>query len=182
MNVAAIMDRLDPNQYVKFRSNLHNEKNAAVLGASLGICFIVCFATGMVSHIMQNPPSWYAWPSRPAGFYRFTQGLHVATGIASIPLLLAKLWTVFPKLLDWPPVNSAAQFLERVSLPPLIGGAFFQLVSGVANIGPMVFLQILFHLRSLRRFLDHHRCIDCSHRSQMDNHAFAIVVAQGCRR
>jgi len=30
-------------------------------------------------------------PSRPAGFYRITQGLHVVTGVASIPLLLGKL-------------------------------------------------------------------------------------------
>ncbi len=28
--------------------------------------------------------------------YRLTQGIHVATGIATIPLLLFKLWTVYP--------------------------------------------------------------------------------------
>lgn len=30
--------------------------------------------------------------------YRVTQGLHVTTGTAAIPLPLVKLWTVFPQL------------------------------------------------------------------------------------
>jgi hypothetical protein len=58
----------------------------------------------------------------------------VATGIATIPLLLAKLWTVFPKLLRWPPFDDVAHALERVSLVPLIGGSLLLLFTGLANI------------------------------------------------
>jgi DMSO/TMAO reductase YedYZ molybdopterin-dependent catalytic subunit len=105
-----------------------------VLGIALGISFTTCFLTGLYSHLAQHPPSWFTLPARPAGLYRFTQGLHVATGLASIPLLLAKLWAVFPKLFAWPPFRGVASALERLSLLPLVGGALFMLFSGLANI------------------------------------------------
>jgi hypothetical protein len=112
----------------------HSERNAAWLGICLGVAFGICFLTGLTSHLIQHPPHWFVWPPRPAGLYRVTQGLHVATGIAAIPLLLVKLWTVFPKLFHWPPFDDAVHALERVSLLPLIGGAIFLLVSGTQNI------------------------------------------------
>lgn len=117
-----------------FASRLHDEKVAAVLGAALGTAFTVCFATGVLSHLVQEPPGWFTWPSRPAGLYRVTQSLHVVTGIASIPLLLAKLWVVYPKLFEWPPARSLAHAVERLSLLPLIGGGLFLVFTGVANI------------------------------------------------
>ena len=61
-------------------------------------------------------------------------GVHVTTGIASIPLLLAKLWTVYPSFWTWPPIRSAAHTIERISLLPLVGGSLFLLFSGVASI------------------------------------------------
>jgi hypothetical protein len=116
------------------RSALHDERVAAILGVALGVSFGVCFLTGLLSHLIQNPPQWFSWPPRPAGLYRITQGVHVATGIASIPLLFAKLWVVFPKLFTRPVVTSVGHAVERISLVPLIGGGLFQLWSGVANI------------------------------------------------
>jgi DMSO/TMAO reductase YedYZ molybdopterin-dependent catalytic subunit len=112
----------------------HGERVAAVLGIALGVCFSVCFVTGLLSHLIQHPPSWLEWPSRPAGLYRVTQGVHVATGIAAVPLLFAKLWSVFPRLFTWPPARDVLHALERLSLLPLVGGAVFMLVTGVANI------------------------------------------------
>ncbi len=117
-----------------FTSPARSERSAAILGVVLGVSFTVCFVTGLYSHLAQHPPSWFELPARPAGLYRVTQGLHVATGIASVPLLLAKLWTVYPKLFVWPPFHGIASFLERVSLLPLVGGAVFLLFSGIANI------------------------------------------------
>lgn len=116
------------------RSALHDPRIAAVLGIALGVAFSICFVTGVVSHLIQDPGGWFRWPSRPAGLYRFTQGLHVATGIATIPLLLAKLWVVFPKLFTWPPVGSVAHAVERAMLVPLIGGGLLLVFTGVANI------------------------------------------------
>jgi hypothetical protein len=112
----------------------HGDRVAAVLGIALGVCFSVCFLTGLLSHLIQHPPSWFAWPARPAGLYRVTQGLHVATGIAAIPLLFAKLWSVFPRLFQWPPARDALHAIERLSLLPLIGGSIFMLVTGIANV------------------------------------------------
>ncbi|HEX9995333.1 MAG TPA: molybdopterin-dependent oxidoreductase [Acidimicrobiales bacterium] len=117
-----------------FRSRLHDERLAAVLGVALGVAFAVCFLTGLLSHLVQDPPSWFRWPPRPAGLYRVTQGLHVATGLASVPLLLAKLWVAYPRFWGWPPVRSVAHAVERVSLVPLVGGSLFLLLSGVGNV------------------------------------------------
>ncbi len=125
---------LRPGLRSDLRSDLRSPRVAAVLGIALAVTFTTCFVTGLWSHLQQNPPSWFTPPARPAGLYRVTQGLHVATGIASIPLLLAKLWSVFPKLFEWPPFTSIAHALERLALLPLVGGAVFLLFSGLANV------------------------------------------------
>lgn len=117
-----------------FSSALHDERVAAILGTALGVSFTICFATGLISHLLQHPQSWFSWPSRPANLYRVTQGVHVVTGIATIPLLLAKLWAVYPKFWAWPPFKSVTQAFERISLLPLVGGSLFLLFTGVLNI------------------------------------------------
>lgn len=117
----------------RFTSALHDERIAATLGVALGVTFTVCFATGVWSHLQQNPPAWFDPIARPAGLYRVTQGVHVATGIATIPLLLAKLWVVYPKLFR-PVFTSVGMVLERISLIPLVGGGIFLLFTGLANI------------------------------------------------
>lgn len=111
----------------------HDVRTAAVLGIALGVSFTLCFVTGLVSHTLQHPPGWFDWRSRPAGLYRVTQGLHVLAGTAAIPLLLAKLWSVFPRLL-LPAPRDLAGAIERVSLVPLVGGSLFLLFTGTANI------------------------------------------------
>jgi DMSO/TMAO reductase YedYZ molybdopterin-dependent catalytic subunit len=131
--------RFDPGRptrwlHSRFVSPLHDERTAAWLGVALGIAFVTCALTGAYSHLVQHEPSWITLPSRPAGLYRVTQGLHVVTGFATVPLLLAKLWVVAPKLLEWPPVRSVGHALERLALVPLVGAAVFLLVSGIANV------------------------------------------------
>ncbi len=117
-----------------FASSLHEERAASILGVALGVSFGICFVTGLISHLLQHPQSWFSWPSRPVNLYRVTQGLHVITGVASIPLLLAKLWVVYPRFWAWPPFKGLVQAAERVSLLPLVGGALFLLFTGVLNI------------------------------------------------
>jgi len=127
----------------RFSSPLHDEWVAAVLGIALGVAFTVCFLTGLVDYLAQHPPHWFHLPVAPVNLYRVTEGVHILTGIATIPLLLAKLWTVWPKLFAWPPIADIAQALERLSLIPLVGGSLFLLFTGVVNIdywyGPMPF-------------------------------------------
>jgi hypothetical protein len=116
------------------RSGLHEVRSAAWLGLGLGITFGTCFLTGLWSHLAQDPPAWFTYPARPAGLYRVTQGLHVASGVAAIPLLLAKLWVVHPHFFEWPPARSVLHAVERLALVPLVGGGLFQLVSGTLNV------------------------------------------------
>jgi DMSO/TMAO reductase YedYZ molybdopterin-dependent catalytic subunit len=76
----------------------------------------------------------FEWPTSPSWLYRVNQGTHVLLGIALVPLVLAKLWSVAPKLFEWPPVRTPAQALERLSLLLLVGGALFLLVTGLMNV------------------------------------------------
>lgn len=117
----------------RYQSSLHDTRVAAVLGSALGIAFTICFATGVLSHLIQQPPGWFGWPARPAGAYRVTQGVHIATGLASIPLLIAKLWVVAPRFWARPVVPNAAKGIERAMLFPLVGGGTFLLVTGTLN-------------------------------------------------
>ncbi|KIZ17030.1 molybdopterin-binding protein [Streptomyces natalensis ATCC 27448] len=118
-----------------FKGGLHDARTATSIGRWLGLAFVVCFVTGLISHVLQHPPEWLAddLPSRPAWGYRLTQGLHVASGIAAIPLLLAKLWTVYPRLFAWPPVRSVRHALERVSVAVLVAAAVFEVATGLLN-------------------------------------------------
>ncbi|WP_149823995.1 molybdopterin-dependent oxidoreductase [Streptomyces tailanensis] len=118
-----------------FKGRLHDARTATSIGRWLGLAFAVCFATGLVSHFMQHPPGWLAdnIPSRPSWGYRLTQGLHTASGIAAIPLLLAKLWTVYPRLFAWPPLRSFRHALERLSIAVLVAGAVLELATGLLN-------------------------------------------------
>jgi hypothetical protein len=124
----------EPLHQGAYSSRLRDERLAAILGASLGILFSICFVTGLYSHIQQNPVSWLPIQPRPAGLYRFTQGLHIASGIASIPVLIAKLWLVWPRFVAFPPVKRASHLVERIGLFPLVAGGIFMTFSGVANI------------------------------------------------
>ncbi len=113
---------------------VHDERTSSILGLALGVAFSVCLITGLWSHLQQQPPAWFTPPTGPAGLYRVTQGMHVITGLASIPLLFAKLFAVSPHLLRRPPIRGAIDAMERLGLLPLVGGSLFLLVTGVANI------------------------------------------------
>ncbi|MGH8775792.1 MAG: molybdopterin-dependent oxidoreductase [Jiangellaceae bacterium] len=126
--------RRGPFRASAFRSPLRTERAAAWLGIWLGIAFAVCFVTGLISHAIQHPPDWFWWPSRPVGLYRVTQGVHVATGLACVPLLLAKLWVVYPKLFVWPAARDVAHAVSRIAVLVLVASAIFQVASGVLNI------------------------------------------------
>ncbi|GGW24075.1 molybdopterin-binding protein [Streptomyces xantholiticus] len=119
----------------RFAGRLHDARTATAVGRWLGAAIAVCFMTGLISHYLQRPPDWLAGalPSRPAWGYRITQGLHVAAGIAAIPLLMAKLWTVYPRLFVWPALRSVRHGLERLSVAVLVAASVFQLGTGLLN-------------------------------------------------
>jgi len=117
-----------------FPPGAHDSRSAVAIGRWLGIAVAIAFVTGLISHLHQHPLAWLDLPSRPVWGYRVTQGLHVVAGIAAVPLLLAKLWVVYPRLFIWPPVRGLAHAIERALLVPLVAGMLFQLTSGLLNV------------------------------------------------
>lgn len=107
---------------------------AARVGRWLGAAIVLCFLTGLLSHLIQHPPGWFRWPANPAWLYRVTQGTHVLSGIAAIPLVLVKLWAVYPRLFARPILGGPRRALERLSIAVLVGSVLFQLATGLSNI------------------------------------------------
>ncbi|MET9390545.1 molybdopterin-dependent oxidoreductase [Streptomyces sp. NPDC006624] len=133
-----------------WRSPLRGPRFTSVLGLVLLVGIPVLFVTGLLSYAAYNPglspvndktPDkgilglyLFAWPTHPRWLYRLNQGVHVTLGVTLIPVLLAKLWSVIPRLFAMPPVRSLAHALERLSLLLLVGSGLFEFVTGVLNV------------------------------------------------
>ncbi|MEU0652508.1 molybdopterin-dependent oxidoreductase [Streptomyces albogriseolus] len=133
-----------------WRSPLRGTWFTSVLGVVLLAGITILFVTGLVSYAAYNPDLspvndrtpgkgilgfyLFSWPTDPPWLYRLTQGVHVTLGLGLVPVLLAKLWSVVPKLFTLPPARSVTRALERISLLLLVGGALFQFVTGILNI------------------------------------------------
>ncbi|WP_082521078.1 molybdopterin-dependent oxidoreductase [Rhodococcus sp. Leaf278] len=136
------------NSPVRFRSPLRGTWLTSLFGAVLLVALPIVILTGLLSYIAYGPQfgqarpgavGWlrlpfFDWPTDPAWLYQLTQGLHVGLGLIIVPLVIAKLWSVMPKLVELPPVRSPAHALERLSLLALVGGLLFEIVTGVLNI------------------------------------------------
>jgi hypothetical protein len=116
-----------------FTSRGRSPAVASRVGVGLGIAISVCFITGLLSHAAQDLV-WFPWPTGPSWGYRVTQGAHVISGVAAIPLLLVKLWSVYPRLYVRPTVKSVVHALERLSIAALVAAVIFELTIGVLNI------------------------------------------------
>jgi DMSO/TMAO reductase YedYZ molybdopterin-dependent catalytic subunit len=110
-----------------------NARTAVVIGRLLAAAFLICFATGLYSHFLQDPEPWMTFPNRPLWLYQVSQGLHITAGIACFPLLFAKLYAVFPELFKSPPVRSFPHFLERASIAVFVAASVVQIVIGLLN-------------------------------------------------
>lgn len=146
---AALLERL-PTAPGFWRSPVRGVPFTAVLGLVLLVGITLLFVTGLLSYAAYNPDLnpvndktpdkgllgfyLFPWPTSPHWLYRLTQGLHVTLGIVLVPVLLAKLWSVVPRLFTLPPARSLAHALERISLLLLVGGALFEFVTGLLNI------------------------------------------------
>lgn len=90
------------------------------------------------------PASWPAWS------YAVNQGTHVTLGLMTLPLVLAKLWSVMPKLFQRPVVSSFAGALERISLLALVTSVLVEFATGILDIddnlfGPMNFNAVHYY-------------------------------------
>jgi hypothetical protein len=132
-----VLTRLAPPRPETFTSSLRSPAVAARVGLWLGVSFGLCFLTGLVSHYAQLPSPPVPFPTSPSWGYRVTQGLHVTSGAAAVPLLLVKLWSVLPKLFEGLPLRDPRRLLlavlERASIAVLVAASVFQLVTGLLN-------------------------------------------------
>ena len=133
-----------------WRSALRGPWFTSVLGLVLLVGITVLFVTGLVSYAAYNPDLspvndktpdkgvlgfyLFSWPTNPHWLYRLNQGVHVTLGVTLIPVLLAKLWSVVPRLFTLPPARSLTHALERISLLLLVGGGLFEFVTGLLNV------------------------------------------------
>ncbi len=138
-----------PFQKKLWKSPLRGPWMAGFLGTALLVLISICALTGFLSHAAYDPNLkgnaivgegggfnfyFFDWPSSPAWLYALNQSLHVLSGLAAIPILLAKLWTVIPKLFEWPTLRSPLHGLYRLSLALLVGGSLFVMFTGVQNV------------------------------------------------
>ena len=133
-----------------WRSPVRGPWLTSVLGLVLLGGITILFVTGLLSYASYNPDlggindptpgkGWlgfylFSWPTDPDWLYQVNQGVHVTLGLALVPILLTKLWSVLPKLFEWPPLRSPAHALERISLFLLVGGGVFEFATGILNI------------------------------------------------
>src|ERR687892_2389666 len=87
-----------------WRSPLRGPWLTSFLGSALLPLIVICAITGFLSHVAYYPnlgdnsvagPGGlhfyllpFDWPTSPTWLYAFTQGLHVVSGVAAIPILL----------------------------------------------------------------------------------------------
>ncbi len=131
---------------MKFRSPLRGPWLTSVLGVTLLAALPLVIVTGLLDYVAYGPGQSIPadvgllhlppvdWPTRPAWLFRLTQGLHVGLGLVLVPVVLAKLWSVIPKLFTFPPVRSPAHAVERGTLLLLVGGILFEILTGLMNI------------------------------------------------
>jgi DMSO/TMAO reductase YedYZ molybdopterin-dependent catalytic subunit len=131
-----------------FRSPLRGPWLTAAIGTVLLVLVAIVATTGFLSHAAYEPdlrgnaivpagadlPLTFGWPTRPAWLYALNQSLHVNVGLVAVPFLLAKLWSVVPRLFVWPPVGSPAQGIERLAIALLVSSAIFQFATGIVNV------------------------------------------------
>ena len=131
-----------------WRSPLRGPWLTAALGSLLLVLVGAVALTGFLSHLAYQPDlgrnalvepdlpytTFFDWPTGPSWLYALTQGVHVNGGLAAVPVLLAKLWSVIPRLFVWPPARTPAQAIERASIALLVASTIFLFATGIANI------------------------------------------------
>ena len=144
-------DRLPPGPFRAefWRSPLRGPWLTSFLGTLLVPAIAVIALTGFVDHWAHYPelggngtvgpngdiPVLFHFPaSWPSWSYAVTQGTHVTLGMVVLPLVLAKLWSVMPKLFQRPAVRSVAGALERISILALVASVLVEFATGILTV------------------------------------------------
>ncbi len=109
-----------PFRHTFWRSPLRGRWLTSLFGSALLISIPLIAASGFLSNVAYDPRLGgnavgrhigaldfylFPWPTSPSWLYAATQGLHVTLGLAVLPILLAKLWSVIPRLFECPSVK-----------------------------------------------------------------------------
>jgi DMSO/TMAO reductase YedYZ molybdopterin-dependent catalytic subunit len=122
-----------------------------VLGSVLFVLIAVVAVTGLISHSAYQPdlvagynatvptggdigPLISLPAGSPAWAYALSQGTHITVGLIAVPVLLAKLWSVIPRLFAYPPARDLAGAVERLAVLLLVGSGLFEFATGILNI------------------------------------------------
>jgi DMSO/TMAO reductase YedYZ molybdopterin-dependent catalytic subunit len=122
-----------------------------MLGSILFVLIAVVAVTGLISHSAYQPdlvagynatvptggdigPLISLPAGAPAWSYALSQGAHITVGLIAVPVLLAKLWSVIPRLFAYPPARDPAAAIERLAVLLLVGSGLFEFVTGILNI------------------------------------------------
>ena len=147
---AMAREPIGPFRREVWRSPVRGPWLTSVFGAVLLVGIPVEFITGLLSYAAYDPRLGrndqtshhgilgfylFNWVTSPSWLYRLNQGIHVGLGLVLVPVVLAKLWSVIPRLFSWPPAASVAKAFERLTLLLLVGGIVFEMVTGIMNIG-----------------------------------------------
>ncbi len=124
-----------------WRSPVRGPWLTSFLGTLLVPAIAVIALTGFIDHWAWYPglqgqgtfgPELFHFPaSWPSWSYAVTQGTHVTLGLMVLPLVLAKLWSVMPKLFQRPVVRNVAGALERISLLGLVSSVLVEFATGI---------------------------------------------------
>jgi DMSO/TMAO reductase YedYZ molybdopterin-dependent catalytic subunit len=132
-----------------WRSPLRGPWLTSFLGTLLVPAVAVIALTGFISHWAYYPeltgnatanpgsdiPVFFHFPaSWPSWSYAVNQGTHVTLGLMTLPFILAKLWSVMPKLFQRPVVSSVAGAIERISLLALVGSVLVEFATGILGV------------------------------------------------
>lgn len=132
-----------------WRSPLRGPWLTSFLGTVLIPAIAVMALTGFIDHWAHYPelagnatvnpggdiPVFFHFPtSWPYWSYALNEGTHVTLGLMTLPFILAKLWSVMPRLFKRPVVGSFAGALERISLLLLVGSVLVEFATGIFQI------------------------------------------------
>lgn len=137
-----------PSEESFWQSPIRGPWLTSFVGSFMFPLILIVGFTGFMSHAAYNPNLGsnqvvprsgdldlllFDWPTNPSWLYSLNQGSHTLVGLIVVPLILLKLWSVFPRLFAWPPLKGTGHAVERVTILLLVGSTGFMWATGLLN-------------------------------------------------
>jgi hypothetical protein len=154
------LPRPHPSSPLFWRSPIRGPWLTSFLGSLLIPTFAIMAVTGFIDHWAHHPEFagngtigpgddipvlFHLGSSWPSWSYAVTQGTHLTLGLMLTPLVLAKLWSVMPKLFRRPAITSLASAVERISILMLVASVLVEFATGIVSIDNYYFYRFDFN-------------------------------------